>query len=39
LLLIDVYPIFDFSKVLAQSTEENNINTVPVAKAIWLVSE
>jgi nogalonic acid methyl ester cyclase / aklanonic acid methyl ester cyclase len=28
LLLIDIYPIFDFTKVLAQSTEESNINMV-----------
>ena len=28
LLLVVAYPIFDFTKVLAQSTEENNINTV-----------
>ena len=28
LLLLVAYPIFDFTKVLAQSTEENNINTV-----------
>ena len=35
LLLLVAYPIFDFIKVLAQSTEENNINTVRrVADAI-----
>jgi steroid delta-isomerase-like uncharacterized protein len=28
LLLVVAYPIFDFTKVLAQSTEENNINAV-----------
>ena len=28
LLLVVAHPIFDFIKVLAQSTEENNINTV-----------
>jgi hypothetical protein len=28
LLLVAAYPIFDIIKVLAQSTEENNINTV-----------
>ena len=28
LLLVVAYPIFDITKVLAQSTEENNINTV-----------
>jgi steroid delta-isomerase-like uncharacterized protein len=28
LLLLTAYSIFDFSKVLAQSTEENNVNTV-----------
>ena len=28
LLLLVAYPIFDFTKVLAQSSEENNINTV-----------
>ena len=27
-MLVVAYPIFDFTKVLAQSTEENNINTV-----------